>query len=636
MRTIALDWETFYDKVCSVKTLGNWAYTHHPDFQAYMVSVYDGNESWAGHPRELNWDALDGARLLSHNAAFDANVYIAEAERGNVPWINIPEWHCTANMTVALSGHRDLKRSSEHMLGAAELSRLIGSEHVSKSVRGSAEGLRYEDFLREPGRWDEMKAYAVHDAILCWHLWDRFSCRYSDLERLMSGLTIKWAVDGVGVNWDLVEHYECVVNDAMVQARAGLPWVVEGKAETSSIAIKDHCAACGIPVPPVKEDDEKGYDAWVELHREKYPWVYLISEFRKLNKMANFFRKLRERRRPDDTIESTLLYFGGHTGRWAGALGEKDSKGINLQNLRKKPLLVDGVEVHQRHVFVPRSRATNKFIVADYSQIEPRVLNWLAGNQELLDLIEKKGMNIYEAHARMTMGWTGGDLKATAETDKTAAGIYSLAKARVLMLGYGAGWKKFKDTAYDYIKRVLTDDEALKTVLDFRKTNPLITQFWRDRDVELHEASRRTHPANILVQKLRSGREMVYTNVISKMVPAMVPDYQKDPSGKTLKAILSSQCTAMVSGWKVRHFYGGKITENIVQATARDIFAEGLRKVHEKGWSAPFHVHDEVILDVDKSVTVEEAVATLSYQPEWAVGCPVGVDAHETDHYLKK
>ena len=64
MRTIALDWETFYDKVCSVKTLGNWAYTHHPDFQAYMVSVYDGNESWAGHPRELNWDALDGARLV--------------------------------------------------------------------------------------------------------------------------------------------------------------------------------------------------------------------------------------------------------------------------------------------------------------------------------------------------------------------------------------------------------------------------------------------------------------------------------------------------------------------------------------------------------------------------------------------
>lgn len=624
-RIIALDWETYYDKTCSVKELGNWAYTHHPDFEAYMVSLYDGKDVWAGHPSQAPWDWVDGAVLLSHNAAFDVNVYVAEAERGRVPWLDIPAWHCTANLSVFLTGWRDLKHATETLFTPDQIQSFIGARGVSKAVRGSAEGKHYQDFLREPGQWEAMVDYAGNDAILCWQIWHHFNGHWSELEKLMSAMTIKGAMDGVAIDWDLVRVYQNLLDNALTETRAQLPWVADGAAPTSPLAIKDHCAQVGIPVPPVKSDDEEGYDRWVAENEAKYPWVRMISQYRKLNKMAAFLHKVCDRKRPDGTIESTILYFGAHTGRWAGALGEKNSSGINLQNLRKDPLKVGDKEVDQRAIFVPKN---DKFIIADYAQIEARVINWLAGNEEMLELI-RQGMSVYEAHARATMGWTGGVLK---EEDPK---LYALAKARVLMLGYGAGAKKFSDTAMKLMKMEISVKEAREIVNDFRNSNPRIRDFWNEQQLALADASRASHPLNVLRIPLRSGRYLTYNNVRYSRVKSRVIDWKADPEGNKMTEALIDQYTAVISGFKVKTLYGGLLTENIVQATARDIFIAGLSKCYEKGWNVPFHVHDEVVLDVPYDVTVDEAVSTLSYCPPWAEGCPVGVEAREADHYLK-
>jgi DNA polymerase len=213
--------------------------------------------------------------------------------------------------------------------------------------------------------------------------------------------------------------------------------------------------------------------------------------------------------------------------------------------------------------------------------------------------------------------------------------MYQLAKARVLMLGYGAGWNKFRDTAYKMLGLRIEDKVARDTVRDFRAKNPLLKGFWKARDIEITEAGRQKPPANVYVYKMKSGRCLVYNNVVTKMCMVEVPDYEKDPEGLTMKTVLMPQSTAVVNGFQTRHFYGGKITENIVQATARDIFAEGLRRCYQKGWHVPFHVHDEVILDVPKSVAIEEAIEALSFCPDWAEGCPVDIEAQEADHYLK-
>src|SRR6188768_1447184 len=110
---IAVDFETYYDgDGCSVKSLGNWAYARHPDWEAYMISVCDGSQTWVGHPDKLNWESLKGETLVSHNAFFDRSVYRRLVELGKAP----PDlgldkdWHCSSNLGAYLCGSaRSLK-----------------------------------------------------------------------------------------------------------------------------------------------------------------------------------------------------------------------------------------------------------------------------------------------------------------------------------------------------------------------------------------------------------------------------------------------------------------------------------------------------------------------------------------------
>src|ERR1035441_4913607 len=99
MEPVVLDYETFYHKKdYSIRGSGNWAYTHDPRFDAYMLSVYDGEQGWVGEPKDFNWDALEGKLLLAHNASFDSSVTRRLAELGTAPAeISKSPWQCTAN-----------------------------------------------------------------------------------------------------------------------------------------------------------------------------------------------------------------------------------------------------------------------------------------------------------------------------------------------------------------------------------------------------------------------------------------------------------------------------------------------------------------------------------------------------------
>jgi hypothetical protein len=485
MKIVAFDTETYYDKECSVKTLGNWGYVHHPAFECYMISVYDGESSWVGHPKDFDskkW--LEGNIILSHNAGFDVNVYQRLLEDGTLPPVEIPEWHCTADLAAYICGFRALKQASEHLFGAK----------LSKTQRGKAEGMRYEDFLAEgPDRWKAMCEYAVDDVIYCWNIWNHFSQDWPEVERRLSDESVAASLAGVGVNWELLAEYERKVSNELQRVHNALPWSAD-QPPTSPLAIAAACQAIGIAPPPVRSKDEEAYQEWLDAHKETAPWIPMISEYRKLNKMLTFIKAVDARRRTDGRIDAQLLYFGAHTGRWAGTIGESNSAGVNLQNLRKEPLeLSDGFEIHQRHVFGPAPG--HKYVIADYAQIEARVVNWLAGNHKLLQLLDSQDMSIYEAHARSTMGWSGGVLKD--EDPKK----YALAKARVLMLGYGAGWVKFQATAFKALKLTLSDAEAYHTVKDFRATNPEIQNLWWTLGELLREASDKPQ-----TRECRSGR----------------------------------------------------------------------------------------------------------------------------------
>lgn len=628
-RIVAFDTETFYDAQCSVKTLGNWAYCNHPDFECYLISVYDGKESWAGHPKDFDskkW--LEGNVVLSHNAGFDMNVYMRLVNDGIVKPVDIPEWHCTADLAVYICGLRNLKDAAKEILG----------EKISKAERGKAEGKRYADFVAlGPDAWKAICDYAIGDVLMCWRIWKECAAEWPAHEMELSDYNIGSAIHGVRINWDLHAEYEAQVGNAQQAVLNKLPWAGKGPA-TSPDLIKEACFAIGIAPPPVRSKDEEAYQQWLDDNRDKAPWIEAISQYRKLMKMAAFLQTMKARRRRDDCIDAQLLYYGAHTGRFSGALGF-DSGGINLQNLRKDALVLpNGFEVYQRHLFVPRPG--HKFVIADYAQIEARVINWAAGNTELLRMLEEHGMSIYEAHARTTMGWTGGELKK--EDPKT----YALAKARVLMLGYGAGWEKFQSTAFKMLGLNLSHKEAYQTVAEFRASNPEIQALWWGFSKELEEASKwvdNKSPEgllqNFLEIELPSGRAVRYMDVKSTLRTRNITEVVWDAAGEIVelkkKSKLVSELTAR-TGNRPSRAYGGLVTENLTQAIARDIFVEGLLALLRHGWAVPIHVHDEVVVEVPKEVTVREVVdVMMSAKPSWAEGCPIDVEAGEYDRYLK-
>lgn len=659
MKTIAVDFETFYDtkQDYGIKQLGMWHYVHDNRFDPYLISVCDGENSWAGHPKDFNWAALEGARLLSHNRAFDQLVW--EASKGLNGYsdlrpnvfgppldLRIADWQCTANMTAALCNRRSLDQSCEYLLGTK----------VDKSARADMDGKQWNNLT--PAERTRITEYAKGDAVLCHTLWTKHSDRWPDAERALSNQTIEACWRGIAIDCETLDRNIRDTHEMLAATEKLLPWIEEGRAPTSPKAVAEQCRRVGIPCPPVKSDDEEGFIEWETKFAPLHSWIAAVSSRRSINKLLSTFKTIKSRIRHDGTFPFGLKYFGAHTGRWSG------DAGVNIQNPRKEPVLRNEVglmetdeariksafaerdatgkfpawvtaAIDERAVYV--ARPGKKLIMSDLSQIEPRVLNWMAGNHALLAKISG-GMAIYEAFAREFMGWTGGKLK---DEDK---GRYALAKAQVLGLGYQCGWEKFitvaqtmagiditkDDPEFDTMLDQATGEEkqvsgygkfSKKCVTDFRAANPRIMALWKRLDEQF-----KSSVGGDFTMTLPSGRRMTYPKVRREV------RMKADENGKPKK---DWYFTADVGGRRLG-FYGGKLTENLVQAASRDVFGEHLLAIDKSGVGRVlFSAHDEAVVECDITTDKEEIVRIMSKTPEWLEGCPLSAEAVESNCYLK-
>lgn len=654
---VAVDFETFYSSKLkySVRTMIAEQYCRHHLFDAYCVSVCDGENTWAGHPKDLNWEALRGKTWVSHNAYFDQCVYDELVRQGVVPQIERKGWVCSANLTAYLCNRRALDQAVEHLYGVK----------LSKDARSDAKDKHWpQDF--SPDEQKTMLEYARRDALWCWRLANDHYEKWPEHERQLSDLTIRQGREGVQIDRELLDRYLLQTHEMKLSAEAQIPWIRDAEDEeweefnakpTSTKCIAEACRQAGIPACPVKSEDEEEYSLWESTYGPKNPWIYAVGAWRSINKLYKTLEKAKARLRADGTLPYGLKFFGSHTGRWAG------DAGINFQNFRKKPILcnehglleidekrIDLAADHKketgewpawvkyaidfRHLIIPRPGC--RMITSDLSQIEPRVLAWLVGNKPLLEFV-KTGMNIYEAFARANMGWTGGDLK------KESPNTYALAKAQLLALGYQAGWQKFVVMAWDLARVDITKDDpewveetdfngkvtqvsgwgqnSQRVVKSFRESNPLTVGLWQRLDAGFKSSIGRD-----FVMTLPSGRRMTYR--------AVRADTRVEKDKKTGKPARRIVFTADVDGRR-RIFYGGKLTENLVQATARDVFAHHLLRLEEAGFRILFTVHDEAIVEAPLDRTAEEVESVMSECPPWLPGCPISAEANVVEHYCK-
>lgn len=676
MSVVAVDFETFYSKKLKYSLKGSIAeqYCRSHLFDPYMISVSDGETYWSGEPKNFNWSSLSGQTLLSHNAYFDHTVYDEMVKRKLAPQMQFEAWHCTANMTAYLCNRRSLDQAVEHMLGIK----------ISKAIRTDAVDKHWPADFTEEQRVAMIK-YAADDANWCRGLWGKFSDQWPQWERDLSDLTIRQGRRGVQIDTDLLDSYILWTFDCLRAIENQIPWIADADDEewedfnskpTSSKCVAEQCRRSGIPCPPVKSEEPEEYEEWEEKYKRDHQWILCLSAWRSVNREHKTYRKMKDRLRPDGTLPFGLKYFGAHTGRWAG------DAGVNFQNPRKKPILINAfglMETNERRIddalkfhklslkgeepageswsihpgqsgkwpgwvravidfrALIMARPGKKLILCDLSQIEPRVLAYIAGDTAMLDML-RGGMSVYEAHARKTMGWTGGKLSLENPD------MYALAKARVLSLGYQAAWEKFIVMAANYGVDITADDpefmqvenprtgvmetvsgygkKARETVADFRASNPKITAIWENLDSGFKQSV-----GSDFFVTLPSGRRMRYEKIRASR--QIVLDKK---TGKPKNKVVYT-CDI---GGRRKPAYGGLLTENTVQAIARDVFGHHLNLLDDPGrCDVLFSAHDEAINEVDKDIKASDVEHVMSTCPEWLKGCPLGAEAKEVERYQK-
>lgn len=320
-----------------------------------------------------------------------------------------------------------------------------------------------------------------------------------------------------------------------------------------------------------------------------------------------------------------LKYYGGHTGRWSG------SEGINLQNLgaRADDPLINEV----RELLVPPPG--HKLIITDASQIEARVLVWLAQQQDMVAAFAN-GESIYINFVR---DLTGKPLRKARKADPPALQRYlthyrQMGKVGILGCGYGMGASRCREQAANDYGIAITEATAKELVRHYRKKNDKVCLLWNKVENALRYVTRYPDEQAVVsslrfinkdsapVIQLPSTREIYY--------PGLYVDYND-------KLIWANPRTdAEISVW------GGFIVENIVQSISRDILAEAMLNVDEVGQEIglriALHCHDEIVgvapVDVAEDA-LDIQIRNLSNAPAWASGCPLAAEGFIAECYRK-
>ncbi|MDI3075188.1 DNA polymerase [Clostridioides difficile] len=651
MRTLSIDIETYSD--LDIKKVGVYRYVDSANFEILLFAYAFDNEEVKvidlvndeELPKEVI-EALNDNKVIK--SAFNANFERTAISK----FLNINlkpnEWSCTMikALTLGLPGSLDsvskaLKFNEDKQKmkeGKALIQYFCKPCKATKVNKGRTRNLPIHDMEK----WNKFKEYCKQDVVVEREIRNKLS-KYKTTEREIK----LWYLDqrindtGIKVDTELIENaIEC------------------DKRYTEKLT-KEAIKITGLNNPnspaQLKKwlSDKVGFEI-TSLTKESIPEilkqvddenVVRILELRKLMSKTSIkkYEAMKLAKGNDNRVRGLLQFYGANrTGRWAGRLVQVQNLPQNhiedldlARNLLKEgdfdliELLYDSVPdvLSQliRTAFIPSEG--HRFIVSDFSAIEARVIAWLAGEKWRLDVFNSHG-KIYEASASQMF-------KVPIESIKKGDPLRQKGKISELALGYGGSIGAL--TSMGAIKMGLDEDELQPLVTIWRNANPNITKFWWDVDkaakkaikdrtiVKLQHGIKFIYNPGVLFIELPSGRRLSYLR------PKIEPHTTFSGDKITYEGMEQTS-----KQWKRIDTYGPKLVENIVQATARDCLREAMFNVTDAGYSIVMHVHDELVIDVDKKGgSLEEVNSIMGKEISWAKGLPLKADGYECDYYKK-
>jgi DNA polymerase len=648
-RVLAIDVETYSS--IDIKTAGAYRYCEAPDFEILLFAYAFDDEpvqivdfaQGETLPQEVKTALLNPGILKT---AFNANFEISTLKRYLINGITAEDWECTMikSLTMGLPGSLDMVAKAMHF-----------EEDKQKMKEGKAliqyfckpckptktNGKRTRNLPEhDPEKWETFKEYCKQDVEVERAIRNKLSkFETTDSERRL------WQLDQVindrGVGTDLVlinKSIECdlifterLQNEARELTGLDNPnsptqlkkWLGERVGHEVTSLTKDS-------IPEL-------------LENAKDDNVKRVLELRQLMAKTSIkkYEAMQKSRCEDCRVRGLLQFYGANrTGRWAGRL-------VQVQNLPQNHLpdlddarnlvrngqfddveflydsIPDTLSQLIRTAFIPREG--NRFMVADFSAIEARVIAWFAGERWRLDVFDTHG-KIYEASAAQMF-------HVPIESIKKGSDLRQKGKIAELALGYGGGVGAIM--SMDKSKSI-PEEELPGLVKSWRNANPNITKFWWDCDKAAKKAiNERTtvcmqfglkfiYNPGVLFIQLPSGRKLAYIK-------------PKIEIGKFDKPTITYEGMEQTSKqWTTLETYGPKLVENIVQATARDCLGEAMFNVEAAGYEVVFHVHDELIMDVPKDFGNLEEVNEIFGKPiAWAPGLQLKADGYECSYYKK-
>ena len=597
MDLITIDFETYYDKDYSLKKLTTEAYIRDPRFEVIGVAVKVNNNKteWASGTdtqirQFLQTFNLHEACLCAHNTMFDGAIIA---------------WHYNINPKF-FTDTLCLSRSVDGVEVGGSLRAL--AERYDIGVKGTevlnALGKRRDSFT--PEELSRYGDYCINDVNLTYDLFRVLGKNFPKKELKLIDLTLRMFIDPVlGLDTELLKKHLTEIREykASLLDAAG----VDKDDLMSNPKFAKLLESLDVE-PPTKispttgkktfafSKSDKGF---VSLGEHFDPEVQKLFEARLANKST--LEETRTQRFIDIASRGKLpvpvRYYAAHTGRWGG-----DDK-INLQNLPSRGASGNTLK---RSILAPEGYS---LIDADSSQIEARVLAWLAEQDDLTtsftngeDVYKKMAARIYEVE------------ESSVSKEQRFVG-----KTTILGAGYGMGAVRFKEQ----LKNFSTDidlDEARRIIKVYRDTNDQIDKLWRaaqDILMKIHNGDRGALGINGLVcivdreyLSLPSGLRLHYDDLTSTTTNMGVEYDYKTRRGRT-------------------RIYGGKVIENVCQALARCVIGEQMLEV-AKRYKVVLTVHDSIACCVPDD-EVDEArnyiESCMRMVPKWASGLPLDCES---------